>query len=76
MSSQRETSASIRTHEPPPASITASVGSPPSRGSRCTSETTTWAPSRAMRIAIARPSPEAEPVITATLPFRRWLEMA
>ena len=51
--------------------ITCSVVSPPPRGSARTSETTTAAPSAASRTAIARPSPDEEPVTTATRPLRR-----
>src|SRR5581483_11084706 len=67
-SSQREASAS-RKRPRTPSSL--SVGSPPSTGSCRTSPTTTRAPSRAKRSAIARPSPEAPPVTTAVRPCSR-----
>src|SRR5581483_5328737 len=67
-SSQREASASRKRPRSP---SSASVGSPPSTGSRRTSPTTTRAPSSAKRSAIARPRPEAPPVTTAVRPSSR-----
>src|SRR3979490_3169964 len=53
----------------PPASRTNSTTSP--RRRTCRSPTTSLAPSDAKRIAIARPIPDAAPVITTTLSFNR-----
>src|SRR5437763_844332 len=53
---------------PPAARISSTTFRPPSG---TTSETTTAAPSAAKRRAASAPSPEPEPVMTATLPDRR-----
>src|SRR3954468_10057471 len=63
MSFHSAASASTTTPRSPRSSA---VDEPPSRGSSRRSPTTTYAPSSAKRSAIARPSPEAPPVTTAT----------
>ena len=64
-SAREDTSAATYSASPPAAAISASVGSPPVRGSRRTSATRTRNPSVASRCATARPMPDAPPVTIA-----------
>ena len=61
-----ETSVFTKKASPPSSRIAATVSSP---GSSLMSEATTEAPSRANRIALARPIPDPAPVTIATFPF-------